>query len=253
MQTRPTAWTLAIVAVAFGPLASHADEPSSRSGERDAGAAPEPSQAARVIAFDTLPDPPPELAGWIDRGRVRFITGGRPRSDAASLTMRGRLAGETRFRFRYRYDSRARWRLLPENGQEPASDRQVQLNVRFRTLEWITEHDIWLRDPPAANDFWNDAVVRHEFDHVRLSASPQIEDRFLRAVKRLHSIRVPFEQVASNGRIDEAKIQSLVESRVNDAVQQTSEYARIRYRELDRLTEHGLRPLPAGATLIGRE
>ncbi len=250
MPFRFPAWTLAIVAVSAAAICSRGDEPPRPSTDRET--APPPSAVdddGRTIPLDAVPAPT-ELADLIQRGRVRLLTGGAPQSEAATLAMRGRLAGETRFRFRYRYDSRARWRLLPENGQAAASGRRVQLNVRFRTLEWIAEHDIWLRSPPESKDFWNDAVLRHEFDHVRLSTSTPIEAQFMKAVQRLHSIRVPFERVASDGRVDPAKVQSLIESHVNEALRNTSDYVRLRYRELDRLTEHGLRPLPEQANLI---
>ncbi|MDV6032327.1 MAG: hypothetical protein F9B45_20020 [Phycisphaera sp. RhM] len=201
------------------------------------------------IRLDDLPKPAPEIAALIRHGTVRLITGGQPTSDAAALPVGQRLAGETRFTFRYRYDSRAQWQI--ENRRNALSQTMVSIRVRFRSIKLISTHDVWLRSPPSADQFWDDRVVRHEFDHVRISSDPRIEKHFLDAAKELEVMRVPLSSVAGlGGKIDNAKVQALIETGMKQAMNNTTDYVRIRYRELDRLTRHGMLPLPDDVGLI---
>ena len=200
------------------------------------------------IGLDELPKPTPEVAALIRRGTVRLITGGQPTGDAGSLPAGQRLAGETRFTFRYRYDSRAQWQI--ESRRNALSQTMVSIRVRFRSIKLISTHDVWLRSPPSADQFWDDRVVRHEFDHVRISSDPRIEKQFLDAVKELEIMRVPLTSVAGRGgKIDNAKVQSLIEAGMKQALDDTTDYVSIRYRELDRLTRHGMLPLPDDVVL----
>jgi hypothetical protein len=207
--------------------------------------------SVQEIDLGPLGEPPPQLAELIEIGNVRLVTGGAPVSDPDTLPVTGRLAGETRFTFRYHYDSRARWQITESRAGDPANEPIVQLRVRFRTIELITTHDVWLRQPPGADEFWSNQVVRHEFDHVRVSSDPRIEKMFLAAAKKLESLRVPLSEVRNDrDQIDNKKVQSLIEKKMKQTLEDTTEYVRIRYRELDRLTDHGLKPIPEGARII---
>ena len=127
----------------------------------------------------------------------------------------------------------------------------VNIQVRFESIKLIATHDVWLKNPPPTERFWDDSVVRHEFDHVRISSDPRIESQFLEAAKKIEVLRVPLSQVVGkNDRVENSKVQSLIESRMKQTLDNTTDYVRIRYRELDRLTKHGLRPLPDDAGLI---
>jgi len=252
MLLRIIAFAIVVSISVAAPRSNRADETSRQdvNGRATSTSSIEADAREKPIERSSLPLPPPELAELIERGDVHLVTGGLPQSNPDTLPIRGRLAGETRFRFRYRYDSRASWRLLPANDRSQAAHRWVELTVRFRSLRWIVDHEVWLLEPPPAKDFWDDPVVLHEFDHVRLSTAPQIKDQFMKAAKRLRSIRVPLQQIAEEGRVDSAKVRSLIEAHMHDALVDTTDYVRIRYRELDRLTEHGLRPLPEDPGLI---
>ncbi|MCS7467978.1 DUF922 domain-containing Zn-dependent protease [Stieleria sp. ICT_E10.1] len=224
----------------IAPAMGQSDTPD-RGGDRDDGSV--------EIRLAELPKPTPEVAALIRSGTVRLITGGQPTSDAASLPVGQRLAGETRFTFRYRYDSRARWQI--ESRRNALSQTMVSIRVRFRSIKLISTHDVWLRSPPSEDRFWDDRVVRHEFDHVRISSDPRIEKHFLDAVKALEVMRVPLSSVAGRGgKIENAKVQSLIEAGMKQALNNTTDYVRIRYRELDRLTRHGMLPLPDDVVLV---
>ena len=216
---------------------------SNQSGRRAA--------AVQIIELDGLPDPPADIGGLIRRGSVRLISGGGPISNPNTLPLGGRLAGETRFTFRYRYDSRANWKIKSSGTGNASRSSMVEIRVQFRFIKLSSTHDVWLRNPPEAEQFWDESVVRHEFDHVKLSSDPRIEKYFRDSAKKIERMRVPLSQVSGiDGQVENSKVQSLIESRMKQTLQNTTDYVRIRYRELDRLTQHGLRPLPDDAGLL---
>lgn len=215
---------------------------ANRSNDSDRMAAP-----VQVIRLEQLGDPPAVIAELIQRGQVRLITGGEPHTNPQTLSPTGRLAGETRFTLRYRYDSHANWKIHAAAASHASREKQVQIRVHFRFIKLITTHDVWLRNPPGADRFWDNSIVRHEFDHVKISSDPRIEMRFRDAVKKIKLMRVPLSKVVgAGGRIENTKVQALIESRMKQALKQVTDYVGIRYRELDRLTQHGRRPLPEG-------
>lgn len=203
------------------------------------------------IKLDQLSKPPPPLVALIDKGTVRLVSGGDRQPNSNTLPSGVRLAGETRFTFRYRYDSHARWVTEPRRAGDPRATPMVRLRVRFRSIELLTRHEVWLRQPPPSETFWQNKVVLHEFDHVRISADPRIEDQFREAAKKIESMRVPLADVQGpTGRVDNAKVQALIETRMKQTLQDTTDLVKIRYQELDRLTKHGLIPLPQDAGLF---
>ncbi len=212
------------------------------------GQRPEVQRPETPIRLDTLPDAPPEIAKLIREGSVKLITGGEPLSDLGTLPSGIRLAGETRFTFRYHYDSRATWQNTPRNSRDPEGESMMLLRVTFRAVKLNSSHIIWLRQPKSPDRFWDDPVVQHEFDHVRISSDPRIEDLFLKSAQSMKLMRVPSSQLrGSSGRIHSQSVQAFIESQMKSALTDASDYANIRYKELDRLTEHGMKPLPVDA------
>ncbi|KAA5543681.1 hypothetical protein FYK55_10795 [Roseiconus nitratireducens] len=205
-------------------------------------------EAVQPIPSTELPDPPPDLQQIIERGNVRWLTGGPPRETPDSFPASLSLAGETRFKFRYRYDSHARWSYeRPSAGQPPT----VLLRIRFRSVKLHVSHEVWLKHVPAAEKFWEDPLVRHECDHVRISSMPAIEQQFLDSVKAMKTVHVPLADVAgTDGRVSDREVQRWIDRRMDEALERTTDYVRIRYRELDRLTQHGRLPIPEDRGLI---
>ena len=212
---------------------------------------------ATVTEIDrsSLPKPPSAIADLIQQGRVRLITGRQPESSQPGSSPARRLAGQTEFKYHFRYDSRARWTLSNRSSGPGSSSNQatVRIRVRFRSVKLEVKHDVWLRRPPQADAFWKDSIVLHEFDHVRISSDPRIENYFLDQVKQLAQISVPLSQVANrSGRVEAKKVQALIDTRMHSILDDTTDFVRIRYRELDRLTMHGMRPLPENSDLFRR-
>lgn len=208
----------------------------------------EANAASRSIKLAELPQPPPELATLIRTGEVELVSGGRPMSQPNTMPLNGQLAGETRFKFRYRYDSRARWTIQRNSGTRSKSDPIVRVNVRFRSIKLLATHQVWLRNVPQADNFWNDRVVQHEFDHVRISSDPRVAELFYGKAKKLQTMEVLLSKVKGrDGRVDNRRVQQLIENRMQEVLNTTTDLVRIRYRELDRLTRHGLKPIPEDA------
>ncbi len=200
--------------------------------------------STKPIAHDDLPSPPVETAKLIEKGSVTFCTGRIPWSemrDARDRTgvagTRFRLAAETRAEFNYDYNSRTRWRKKHENGKTI-----VYVTVGFRTAKLNVVHRIWFRRPPAPDDFWQDSIVRHEFDHVRLSTHPMLDKIFARSLKSASRFQ---RELSSDQRVDEAMVNEWVREKVKAAFDEISELVKIRYRELDRVTRHGMEAVPS--------
>ncbi|QDT09295.1 hypothetical protein K239x_12410 [Planctomycetes bacterium K23_9] len=219
-------------------------------GEREQASAELRAKAVstKAIELDDLPKPAAELAALIDEGAVSFCTGRIPWSemrDARDRTgvagTRYRLAAETRAEFKYDYKSRMRWRERRERGK-----KIVWISVRFSAAELKVVHVIWFRRPPAADDFWSDSIVQHEFDHVRLSTHPMLRKLFAEKLKATSRFQ---HELPADQQVSEELVNGLVRERVKDAFEEISDLVKIRYKELDRQTRHGLEPLPAKSEL----
>ena len=96
--------------------------------------------------------------------------------------------------------------------------------------------------------FWQDKLVLHELDHVTLSSDPRLVARFK---EMLAENNVIVEELSSNGVVNSRVINRLVDRRTEQVFSQLNELVAIRYQELDRLTNHGVEPIPAESPLSG--
>ncbi|TWT52668.1 hypothetical protein Pla22_02940 [Rubripirellula amarantea] len=148
-----------------------------------------------------------------------------------------RVAAETRFKMEYNYRSSPRWQI-----QNRESDRVLIIRLRLRDVKLETTHEIWFRRKPKLENFWQDPLVQHELDHVRISSDPRLRKRFLELVGKPGKIELTLEPT---DKVDAAFVRQAVQKHVANSFDQVSELASIRYRELDRLTRHGRSPVPA--------
>jgi hypothetical protein len=115
---------------------------------------------------------------------------------------------------------------------------------RFRTITLKVVHRVEVSSLYQTNDFWNSPLIRHEMDHVRISADPSWIDRFRAAIESIADISVPVSGEVSARQA--AKLaRDAVDEAVNEAVAKITQLLDIRYIELDRITKHGRLPLPA--------
>ena len=199
------------------------------------------------IPLESLPKPPANLARLIKNGEVRLVTGGEAQISPSDIPSGQRLMGETRFHINYQFKSESRW-------SQTALQRargEWTITVRFRKLDLTVDHEVWLKSPPSTKTFWENSVVKHEFDHVRLSADPRVRQVFFDQTKPIKRFTVRLDQVAdARNQIDRAKVQALVREKLRQAAEQTKDFVQIRYQELDRITAHGIRALPEDSTLF---
>ena len=193
-------------------------------------------QTPREVKLSEVPKPPQQLEQLIAGGDVSFEVGPRAASSGS------RIIGETQYDISYQYKSQAKWNLLP--AQQGA--RVVLINVRFSRVQWKTTHVIWLRHEPATEGFWSDSILLHELDHVRLSNDPRVAKRFPELLKKHTVIRHPLQPGEIAGR---ELTDQLVEREVRLVFEELTDLIAIRYRELDRETMHGQRPLPQNSKL----
>ncbi len=253
----PSAWPTFFVVIVCGGTACCAV--AGWCDDRDEGS------AGKLLAPGQLPEPPEELARWLKSAGVTFRVGGAPPAAEASAGERSdsRLPAEpepsaeaerrseaanrvdalTRYRVAYDYETRSRWRL-----EGRGQNRQLVVTIRFRNVQWRPSHVIWFRQSPAVKSFWNHPLVRHEFDHVRLSGDRRWRDRFVAMLDEQRVLRIP---LAADERIDHERVRRAVDRHVQTVFGKIVELIDIRYRELDRLTGHGTRPLPPDSELAG--
>lgn len=211
------------------------------------------------LELESIPQPPVELKRWLDAGDVRFVVGGEPPpaelwSDAeaaerdrplppARQRLGDRLGAETRYTIAFDYASRSRWRIRRSGGR-----RELVISVRFGRVRWEPSHVIWFKEAPPRESFWDSPLVRHELDHVRLSADRRLGRRFEAMLRQENVLRVALEDSV-------AVTPSFVRARVDEHVRETFgrviDLIEIRYRELDRLTGHGVRPVGAETDVGG--
>lgn len=184
-------------------------------------------------------DPPPEpIASLVQNAKIQWQYG--PRDPSREPSSGPRLAAETQYRIAYQFNSGSRWRIVPG---EP---RTVIIRVRYQHVRWNRSHVIWFRNQPDQSDFWNDPLVRHELDHLKISSDPRFEKQFLADLQASSIIR----QTASSGEtIDQRWVSNIVDRHVAKVFEKTSELIAIRYLELDQITSHGRRPLPDDSEL----
>tara|TARA_R110002073_G_scaffold61637_3_gene154996 strand:+ start:9436 stop:10224 length:789 start_codon:yes stop_codon:yes gene_type:complete len=207
----------------------------------------------QTIELADLPPPPAEIVALIQLGKVQFVYGPRPESmqsglrpsDSSAAPRKGRrLAATTEYRMGYHYRSRNRWKFVGQDRN--AESREVRITMRFSDVRLETEHTVWFRKRPAAETFWTDRLVLHELDHVQISIDPLLEKRFQEYLRANASITRSFKRGET---VDESTIHPLVDANVADLFSRISDLVDIRYQELDRLTDHGLKAFPEGSSL----
>lgn len=179
---------------------------------------------------DDLPAPPSDLRDLVRRANLTFVF-----YDADQY--RRKYPGETRFSVRYRIDANFRWKLQRVRGRRWV----LLITPELGELNLAGAHRILLPAEYASDDLYSKGLTRHELDHVRISSDPRYAKRFARRVREeLRKIEVPSHPRENH----DQRSQEEVQKRVEQIFRETLELMRIRYQELDRVTDHGGRALP---------
>lgn len=198
------------------------------------------SRERTVIPLDSLPPPPAEIAKWIRLGNVQFFTGGdAPASNSGSLS---KLDAATTYRFSYKVPSQSQWQTRNVGGSS-----KVTVKVAYQDIRLVPTHEVWLRNPVKPSRFWSDKLVRHELDHVRISSDVRWEKRFAQSVRRNDEFS---RDLSSSSRsVQLSDVNRWINEAAQKRFEEINELIEIRYRELDRWTNHGRKALPEHVTL----
>lgn len=230
-----------------------------------------PVPTVRELKLSDLPPVPDDLKELVEANELTFRIGGpRPslidqsRSTGSSTR---RFDAETQFRLSYTFRSRCQWKTVA-SPSTPNSIKQLAIQVRFDRIRTSLKHHIWLRRMPDEPGFWDSPLVRHEFDHVRISSDPRLVELFRKSVlkhERMELTRAESEPLIAlayrkwnaswfgRGTLlnylknDDAKV--WVKKAVQGEFDRLVELVEIRYAELDRVTDHGRRSVPADGPL----
>lgn len=188
----------------------------------------------QAIELAELPTPSTSIESLIDRGRVTFHYG--PMDDPRMLGDQKSMAAETHYRIEFRFNTRLRWSV---RGQ------QIFVRLQRLDLQWQPVHRVWFRQPPDAETFWSNRLVRHELDHVWISSDPALEKLYRDRAKAME----PFEGEIQPSEQPRAAAQRIANTALKELFEEVSSLARIRYQELDRQTRHGLDAVPEDSPL----
>lgn len=181
-----------------------------------------------------FPNPPAEIAAWIESGRVTWEAG--PRDESLESPGRPRMAAETRYRIAYHYRTRLRWTVASEG------KRTAVIRVRFENVSLEPSHVIWFRERPEVQGFWENPLVLHELDHLQISSDHRLSKLFAERLREQPVLRIA---VTDQDIVNRDFVDRKVDEHVAGLFQEISDLIAIRYQELDRLTNHGRKPLPA--------
>lgn len=261
LLTTPLAWAIAAafllaisqVTIAAPQTPATPAESEARSGRTETSSPPEPPPQPG------LPEPTPAIAKLIADGDVTyyFFNSKREKFD---------FAGETTFNFRYHYRCRTRYEIIDRSSddatdedrsptilatggtdetEEPEGSRALRVTVTYDEVVLAIAHRMRLPEYVIGDKFFEHPLVRHEFDHVAISADPRLQTHLQRMLQRRNSVlTVPIPDTLTD-RDD-------LLATANGAARRASKIVfddfvaeiKIRYQELDSITAHGISPLP---------
>lgn len=211
------------------------DEDLRGSSEFAVTAVPWPEQ---LLPTRELPPAPGDYKQWMEQGDVTYAF-----YDAGKFPRK--FQGETRFIANYSTAMKFRWRRV-QRGTEPPT---LVVRTNFKKIELQIEHKILLPHYLPTDSFYEHPLVRHEFDHVRISSDPRFVELFRKWLRtELQQISVPL-----NERTDyEELARETVQKRSEEVFERVLQLIQIRYQELDQATKHGQLPLPADFFAVQR-
>ncbi|WP_146530458.1 hypothetical protein [Novipirellula artificiosorum] len=189
-----------------------------------------------TIELSELPPPPPSVAKLLNQADVRFCYGWQEKPSSMTMPNGRRLGGLTVYKMNY--DFRTQSRL-----QRRGNRQQMVTTIRLGSGGLRCDHIVWFRERPSRETFWTNRLVLHELDHVRISSDPRHEKRFR---ELLLENAVLVQQSDGTVSTELGQSRQSAKDRVEAIFRQITALVDIRYKELDRLTDHGMMKLPRG-------
>lgn len=218
------------------PPAADSSEPDSPSTDSAAehvagsGSGENEPWPTQTVPTPSLPQPPDPLQRLITLGKVNYVF-----YDARQL--RRKFQAETRYSLQYNSKINFRWRAVGRS----AGPRTLVVRPQFDQLEFEIKHEILLPIAFAGEGFYDQQLVRHEFDHVRISTDPRFLNLFRKWVgEELTVLRTQCPSDADFNLV----AKELVDERVEQIFQRVLNLIQLRYQELDQTTRHGVLVTP---------
>lgn len=174
-----------------------------------------------------LPPADEQVQPLLQAGQVRFdFYDVRPREQEFD----GRTQFQLDIDYQFRYQSRSLRR---------ANRQFARLGVHFTQVEVKLANAISLPASLIGTEFWENSLVQHELQHVRINSDPRVKMLTRELLHRLDSLEL--ELAAGQSRPTESQVQEAVESEVAAVIQHMTELLLQNNGLLDRITQHGLR------------
>ena len=237
-------WSLTIWLIVLAIGWQLSDSQICGANDIDAADDPQSRQQASETLTATLPAPPEAIAKLIADGKVVF-------DFYDQRQHKFDFAGETTFDFRYEYRCTTRFRVIDQpvgdSGQEKSEGKALEVLLHYDEVSLKISHRMRLPERMVNDDFFDQRLVKHEFDHVAISADPRLPRLLIEMLKDRNSkLIVPISQqdVDLRDRQRYAKAASAAAKEETAKVfEDFVSLVRIRYKELDRVTRHGIDPL----------
>lgn len=186
------------------------------------------SMFVRGVAADendnSLPKPPEEFSKLFDSGiaKLSFYTR-RPSQQ--------QYEGETRFNFSVKYRFQFRSRISRSQTGLIARGSITYSNVSI-------DQDLVISLPYYYQNkgIWDAQLVRHELEHVRISADPRITLLLRRLITSVNRFEIP---LSSTRNVSREQVREYVDKRIKRHVAEVTRIVQSNNDLLDRITAHG--------------
>lgn len=175
------------------------------------------------------PEPPAYFQRLIEAGGVKFDFYSRP-------PVGQRHPGKAQFDLSWHPVSSFRAKWKPKNGKQ-----QLSIRVKLKTLTYQSTHTLSL--PRNLNNprRWENRLVKHEFDHVAISADPRARMLAEHLLHRAVQIKVA---VDADAEIDDKLVRALIDKEFAARTDAVIELIHSNYALLDKVSRHGTRAIP---------
>jgi len=135
-------------------------------------------------------------------------------------------------RHRYRYTTAVQGR---------GRDRVVEIKITFASIESEFRHKILLPQRYDHDELWSEQLVRHEFDHVAVSADPRIDLLVDHLYQNLSPLRLPLPRGPVPG---DGALQRYINAEIARRRKGVLDLIESNYQLLDKVSRHGREEIP---------
>lgn len=185
-----------------------------------------------LVEVEGLPQPPAELAQLVELGQVEFRF-----YDAEKWPRR--FTGETRLALRYHlsYSYQAR---VTGSGRR----RRLIVKLEHQPTKFVYRHQVLLPLRLVGDSLYTAPLVLHELDHVKIGIDPRYPALFDQwFVEKTETLNLAWRADSRQEDVEKL-VQEAVQTEAAKCFDKLLQLIKVRQRDLDRVTRHGLEPLP---------